>query len=361
VNPGAPPERPRSRWNRIRDPRIWIGLAITALTLWLALRNVSFSALARDLQRANLLVLAAYAVPSYVAAIYFRALRWRHLTDAVQPIPVGPLFRATAVGFMVNNLFPLRVGEVVRAWSLARETRASGAALLGTVILERVIDAAVVLTLAFALLGVRGSRDGPEALLVGLPLLVAVLIPMGLVLALRLAPEQVVRLTGRVGGLVLPDRLVRLLQGLLHRFAEGLGSLRGGRHLFWIAFHSALIWGVASVLPIYGTLAALDVDLGSPLRDLEASYVTLVAVGVAVALPSAPGFFGPYHFAARLALARFGLPEATALAVGTLSHAAFWVVVTALGLMVLRFRHTPLDESLEAAAAPGKDPTPDRR
>jgi hypothetical protein len=345
VNPGAPPERPRSRWNRIRDPRIWIGLAITALTLWLALRNVSFSALARDLQRANLLVLAAYAVPSYVAAIYFRALRWRHLTDAVQPIPVGPLFRATAVGFMVNNLFPLRVGEVVRAWSLARETRASGAALLGTVILERVIDAAVVLTLAFALLGVRGSRDGPEALLVGLPLLVAVLIPMGLVLALRLAPEQVVRLTGRVGGLVLPDRLVRLLQGLLHRFAV----------------HSALIWGVASVLPIYGTLAALDVDLGSPLRDLEASYVTLVAVGVAVALPSAPGFFGPYHFAARLALARFGLPEATALAVGTLSHAAFWVVVTALGLMVLRFRHTPLDESLEAAAAPGKDPTPDRR
>jgi uncharacterized membrane protein YbhN (UPF0104 family) len=85
-------------------------------------------------------------------------------------------------------------------------------------------------------------------------------------------------------------------------------------------------------------------------------------VGIAVALPSAPGFFGPYHFAARVALARFGVADATALAVGTLAHAAFWVVVTLIGLAVLRFRHTSLDETLEAAAeSPGKDPDPERR
>ncbi|MEN8182736.1 MAG: lysylphosphatidylglycerol synthase transmembrane domain-containing protein [Myxococcota bacterium] len=353
----ASPSAWRPRRLRLRDPKLWIGLVITGVTVWLAVRGVSFEDLARDLREANVLVLVAYSVPGYVGALYLRALRWRHLTDAVQPISRGPLFRATAVGFMVNNLVPLRVGEVVRAWMLAREVGASGAAILGTVILERVIDAVFVSSLALAVLG---SQSGGVAL--AGPLLAAVAVPVSAVIALRVAPEQVVGLAGRTLLWALPERAVLWVQRLLRSFAEGLGSLRGGRHLFWIALHSVLIWGVFSVIPIYGALQALHVDLGSTSRQLSASYATLAAVGVAVALPSAPGFFGPYHYAARLALTRFGLPQATALAVGTLAHATFWVTVTLLGLAVLRFRHASLDETLEAAAEPaGKDPPAERR
>jgi uncharacterized protein (TIRG00374 family) len=349
----------RSTRRRLRDPRLWIGLAITGVTVWLSLRGVSFSALARDLRHADLLVLAAYSVPAYLANIYLRALRWRHLTDAVQPIGMGPLVRATAVGFMVNNLVPLRVGEVVRAWMLSRETGASGAAILGTVLLERVMDAVVVVTLAFVILGTRG-----EGYALGGTLMAAILIPVGLVTALRIAPERAADLGGRITALVFPERAAAWVERLLRSFSSGLGSLRGGSHLVWIVLYSAAIWLVASVVPFYGALAALGVDqvLGSTERMWAASYVTLVAVGAAVALPSAPGFFGPYHFAARLALGRFGVPESTALAVGTLAHAAFWVILTAAGLAVLRFRHTSLDETLEAASAdPGKGPDPKRR
>jgi hypothetical protein len=190
----------------------------------------------------------------------------------------------------------------------------------------------------------------------------AIVVPIALVITLRLAPESVVRAVSAVLGPFVPASAVEWVQKLLRSIAGGLGSLRGGRHLFWIAFHSFLIWGVLSVIPIYGALEALDVDLGSFGRAMAASYTTLAAVGIAVALPSAPGFFGPYHFAARLALARFGLPDATALAVGTLAHAAFWVTVTLAGLAVLRFRHTTLDETLEASSeSPGKDPDPERR
>jgi uncharacterized protein (TIRG00374 family) len=341
----------------LRDPKLWVGLAITVVTVWLAVRGVSFEELVRDLRRANVLLLAAYSIPSYVAATYLRALRWRHLTDAVQPIETGPLFRATAVGFMVNNLVPLRVGEVVRAWMLSREVGASGAAILGTVLLERVIDAVVVCSLALLVLGTQAG-----GMAIGGPLLAAMVIPVSLVVTLRTAPEAVVRVVSTVLRPFLPVPGIEWIQRLLRSFAGGLGSLRGGRHLFWIALHSALIWGVFSVIPFYGALEALDVDLGSFSRALAASYTTLAAVGIAVALPSAPGFFGPYHFAARVALARFGLPDATALAVGTLAHATFWVIVTLMGLVVLRFRHTSLDETLEAAAeSPGKDPDPERR
>jgi uncharacterized protein (TIRG00374 family) len=325
---------------------VWIGLAITGITLWLALRGVSFRDLARDLRKADVVVLLAYSVPPYLVGLWLRALRWRHLTDAVQPIATGPLLRATAVGFMVNNLVPLRIGEVVRAWTLSRETGASGAAILGTVLLERLLDAVAVLALAFAILGTRDGAIPMESLL-----FVGLLLPLGAVALLRIAPERVVRATGWLRTFGVREAAVTGLQRVVRNVAEGLGSLRGGRHLFWIAWHTVWIWGVLSVIPFYGTLVALGVDLGSPMRNLAASYTTLVAVGIAVALPSAPGFFGPYHYAARLALGRFGLADSTALAVGTLAHATFWVIVTLAGFVALRFRRTSLDETLEAAAS----------
>jgi uncharacterized membrane protein YbhN (UPF0104 family) len=62
----------------------------------------------------------------------------------------------------------------------------------------------------------------------------------------------------------------------------------------------------------------------------------LVVVAVAVAIPAAPGFFGPFHAACRYALAPLGVPSDLALAVGTLAHAAFWVLVNLIGLACLR-------------------------
>jgi uncharacterized membrane protein YbhN (UPF0104 family) len=75
---------------------------------------------------------------------------------------------------------------------------------------------------------------------------------------------------------------------------------------------------------------------------------------MAVALPSAPGFFGPYHFACKVALERFGIPPETAVALGTLIHAVFWLSLTTLGLAVLRVRHTPL-AAIDAAAVPPEE------
>lgn len=355
----APPRVRRARW---RDPWLWLGLLITVACLWLALRDVSFAHVARDMARADFPLLIGLSVPAHVLAMWLRALRWRHFTDAVQPMPAGALFRATSVGFMANNLFPLRAGELVRAWVLARETGAHSAAVLGTVVLERVVDTLCFLAIAGVLIGIGGMKaDGARTLALGAPLVAVALLPVIFVGALRVAPGKAIALFRSVARPFLSARLAGWLEELLRRFAEGLGSLRGGMHLFWIALHSALIWLVVSVIPLIAGILALGIDLGPPLRLLAASYVTLVAVGVAVAIPSAPGFFGPYHLACREALTRFGVPETQALATGTLVHAIFWVTITALGLAVLRFRHTPLAEIEDVVADAGKDSSPDRR
>ena len=140
-------------------------------------------------------------------------------------------------------------------------------------------------------------------------------------------------------------------------FGDGLGALRGGAHLFWIGFHSIVVWFVASTIPMLAGFWALGINFGSPLETLVVAWITLAAVGMAVAIPSAPGFFGTYHAACKLALEPFGVSPEIAVALGTLLHGVFWVTLTLLGFAVLRFRRTSFSE-LGQAAKESESPSP---
>ena len=97
---------------------------------------------------------------------------------------------------------------------------------------------------------------------------------------------------------------------------------------------------------------ALGIGFDDPMQMLGAAWMTQAAVGVAIALPSAPGFFGIFHAACIFALVRFGVGRETAVAAGTLIHAVMWLSLTALGFAVLRLRQTSLLEVDRAAGAP---------
>lgn len=320
------------------------------MSVWLALRGVPFRQVGRELADARWGVLLALSVPSYLLLIWVRALRWRYLTDPIRPLGNAPLARANAVGFMANNLFPLRMGEFVRSWYLARETGVSAAAVFGTVVLERVIDTVAVLALVLLVIPLRsGAPD--EGLERGALLLVpfAILPVLGL-WALRRWPARVERIAAWALR-PFPARTAARAGRLIHRFGEGLGALRGGRHLWWIAVHSAVIWLGISVVPIVAAFLALGIEM-APGQAVVAAWTTQAAIGVAVALPSAPGFFGIFHYACRLALVRFGVAPETAVAAGTLIHSVMWLTLTLLGLAVLRLRRTSLAELDRAAGGP---------
>jgi len=145
------------------------------------------------------------------------------------------------------------------------------------------------------------------------------------------------------------ERLAGFVDSTLTRFSRGLGVLRSGRRLLLVSLQTLAIWLVVTPIPLLAAFAAVGVDFGSALASLRAAWITQAAIGMAVALPSAPGFFGPYHFACKVALERFGIPPETAVALGTLIHAVFWLSLTGLGLLVLRTRHTPFGEIEEVA------------
>lgn len=317
-----------------------------------ALRGVDLAGVAAEFRRANLWLLLLPSLPAYALVIALRALRWRHLTNAIKPLPRMALCRATALGFLANNVLPLRIGEVLRSLALARECGVPAGAVVGTVVIERVIDSWMVLAMALVALSLSGDATGAWQQGVAWLLPLAA-VPVGVLAWLRFAPVQVRRLVG-FALRPFPDRAEQFALRQLDRVGEGLGAISRGRHLVWIGLHSLGIWLVASTLPVLAGFWSLGLEFPSRFDELVAGWVTLAAIAVAVALPSAPGFFGVYHSACRLVLERFGFPAETAVATGTLIHAVFWVVTCALGLLALR----GLRSGLRGLGADAEGPTP---
>jgi hypothetical protein len=326
----AAPARPRA----LADWRFWLGFAVTAVALGFALRDTPFSEVARGIGSADL-AWVALMIPFQLAAMWSRAVRWRWLAAPVSGVPLSTaaLYRATLVGFMARNLFPLRLGELVRPWFLARETGMRASAALGTLVLERAIDFTTLVVLGAAVLYFH-ARGMPEWVRVGAALFAcAGLVPFLLIVALRRDEAKTLR---RLGALLrwLPARLSQPLQDVLEQVCRGLVALRGARAVAMVILHSLVLWGVVILAPFALGVPALGIDLG-PGQTVHAAYTALVFTALAVAAPAAPGAFGVYHFACREALTLFGVPSALAVAYGTVVHMTYWVPVTLAGMLAL--------------------------
>ncbi len=323
--------------------RFWFGIGIAALSIWYVARGIPLESVFEAMKQADLVLLFAASIPCYVAATWVRALRWRHLTNPVVEIDRVPLFHAQAIGFLVNNILPLRVGEFVRSWYLARQQGVSATSILGTVVIERVIDVVCVLLIAAASLTWAG-RGGDSLLSRGTMLLLpAACVPVLGLVAIRMFPEQVIAIA-HFFVRPLPDGIGSTLERLVRRFADGLHSLSLGSHLAWILVHSVVIWLLLSTIPMLAGIYAFGLELGNPVETLMVSWILLAAVGVAVAIPSTPGFFGTYQLAFNSVLERFGVTPAEALALGLLVWFVFWSSLVVLGLLVLRSQKTSLGE-----------------
>jgi hypothetical protein len=330
-------ESSRARWP---DPRLVLGVAISAVAVWLAFRNVPLGELARTLAGADLWLAVLPSVVCHWASLGVRALRWRHLAAGVGALPLGPAYRATAIRFMANNLFPLRLGELIGPWVVSREVGGSAAAWFGTIVVERAFDMAAIASLAIFLIADHVDLGALRTL---------AFVPILGIAALRLWPSPWLRLARGVLTAVLPARLAPRLLGLVEQTIGGLAGIRDARGLARVVLNTLLLWVVTATLPFWFAQRSLDVELGSLRADYLGALMTMVGVGVAVALPQAPGFVGVYHAACVAVLVALGVAKPQALAVGTLAHAIFWVSITAFGLVALRGTRTSLAAALRSA------------
>ena len=124
--------------------KFWIGFGTGALLLALFLVTVDLGRMGEALAGANYLYLAP-GIGLYLVSVLFRTLRWQELLRHIRPMSVSRLYPVVVVGYMANNLLPLRLGELVRSYYVGEREGISKTASLATILVERVLDALTLL------------------------------------------------------------------------------------------------------------------------------------------------------------------------------------------------------------------------
>jgi uncharacterized protein (TIRG00374 family) len=237
--------------------------------------------------------------------MWLRAERWKYLLEPIKKLNFQRLVPATMIGFMANNILPARAGEFIRAYMIGKKENISKTGAFATIILERVCDMITILVfLVIVLLSVKlpqaidsGSQDTLSGLfspaLMQKAGILSTLFVAGLVGFLVILKEFPQATTRVVQTLLtpFPASLTHKVLGLLESFREGLQVLKTGTHLIYLVFWSILVWlvGVSA-----GWIVLRSFDLDVPF--MSAMFI-LVLIAFAVALPSSPGYVGPFHAA----------------------------------------------------------------
>jgi len=321
----------------LRHLRIIIGVAISVgLLVWL-FRAVDLDQLGRQLARTNWWWLSAAAALGIIG-LFVRAWRWRYLFPP-RSEPRG-LVPAMMIGYMVNNVLPLRAGEVVRVYVVSRRWGGRFWTAAATLIVERVLDSlCIVLILGVLIFFVEVPRQVEIAAIVMLAIDV---LGVSVLAGIALAPDRCRRVIERLAARwpALRARALRIFETFLH----GLEGVRAPRHLVPLIGVTVIVW-LCPALAAWTALRAAGLALPT-----LAGWVVLAFVGLGVSIPSAPGYFGVFHFAAVMAVGIFGVPETTALGYAIAFHASQFIPVTIVGWIYLLREHMTLGEAAHVTA-----------
>ncbi|MGH7568342.1 MAG: lysylphosphatidylglycerol synthase transmembrane domain-containing protein [Gemmatimonadales bacterium] len=333
-----------------------IGLAVTLAFLAWVLHDVRPADLLLHLRRADPLSLIAAVI---LATLTFplRTLRWQLILRDVdgRRFPWRPLWRATAVGFMANNLLPARAGEVARAYVAGRQVSVRFTTALASVAVERVFDALVLMGLmALAIAAPSFPRaatvDGSRvtALASGVALVFGALLLVALLVVHRPAPWLAV--FGRIARRLLPARLADRVTHAIEGLVAGLTVLRSPARFAGVVGWSLVLW-LVSAASYALCFRAFHIDL-----PLESALLLQGVIALGVALPSSPGFFGPFEAATRVTLALYGVGADVAVSYAVGYHLSTFVPITLLGLHALTRLHVRLADLRQAGTAPEGKP-----
>jgi hypothetical protein len=311
-----------------------LGLAVGAFFIWLALRGTDLEGVKASFKAANYLYLIPIVVLSIIVQMV-KSYRWGVILEPLEKIDQGTLFSITSVGFMAISLLPVRMGELVRPYLISRKSTIKLGSSLATIVVERIFD---MLTLMILLLFVLMTVELPEWVFRTAYSILLIIIPF-LVLLIFLAVNREISAKGldRLVG-KLPHTFSSRLMKLFHSFLDGLQILPDWKKTVYLSFLSLCIWclvGLATYI-LFSSLASMS-EL-----PLAAAYAVLIITALGVALPTAPGFIGNYHFSCVVGLTLFGIPKTDALTFAIILHFIQLSVVIVLGLVCLPFIKVPL-------------------
>jgi len=315
--------------------QFWLGVAISAFFLYIVLRGLDLSAFWGEVQRANYWWLLP-GVAVYFLAVWARAWRWHYLLRPLKVLSTRKMFRIVSIGYMGNNIYPARAGEVLRAALLKRNEGISISASLATIIVERIFDGVVMLAFIFLNLRELASLTSGAGLAAGLSIqqialwgTIAFVSALIIFLLAAMFPDESQRLIEWISNRLIPQRFRENVLQISSRFLEGLASLRSPLDGLMVLLTSLVIW-LLETGKYWFVMQAFD---------FEVSFFALMlmngVVNLATTIPSAPGYVGTFDAPGIAVLEAYGVPSPIATSYTFVLHVALWLPITLLGAYYL--------------------------
>lgn len=307
-----------------RTLRLIIGVGISAVFIWLALRGLHLPDVWVGLRSADYYWLIP-SIAVYFMAVWARTWRWDYLLRPMKRIPLRRLFPIVVIGYMGNNVYPFRAGELLRSFLLRQQEDVSMSSSLATIVVERVFDGLVMLLFVFVALPFAPLPSDTIRLVV---ILGSVLFLGALLVffAVAAVPERFLRVTEWFTSRLVPERFRAPILSFAQRFIVGLAALRSGRGLAMIFLTSVVIWLLETV-KYWFVMHAFDFTV-----SFFALMLMNGIVNLATTLPSAPGYIGTFDGPGIAVLSLYGVDPAIAAAYTLTLHAALWLPITLLGI-----------------------------
>ena len=311
---------------------IGLGLALGLMALFL--RNADFASVWSEIRGARF-DLVCGSLLAIALSYAFRVRRWQQLFAPIGQVGFLAAWRATAIGFATTAVLPGRLGEVLRPYLLARSERLSASAVFATIVLERLLDLTVVVTLLGVFLmffsGTVRTVDSPalNALqAVGLVAAVVAAALMTLLIVAARAPERLRDVMARAAG-VLPVGVATSAGRFFTKFSAGLGTAREpGRLLV------ALGWSLPVWLFVAVSVWCVCHAFGIPL-PLSGSLLVMALMVFGVAIPT-PAGVGGFHAGFQAGVtALYDAPVDAAVGAALVTHALSFGPVTVVGIVLM--------------------------
>lgn len=305
---------------------ICVGLAVSAVFVYLAMRGIDFASVKEAFSHLTLWPWLPIGIASYLVSHVIRGLRCRVLVKKHARLSLPTATNIVVVGYGANNVLPARLGELVRAGMLAERAAMPLAQSLGVTFIERVLDGLVMLLfLVVASLTVEVAGWMRELVYVALTVfgLATVVMVVG-----AIWPKLVIALTRKVTGPLGPKWQGKLVTLATHVTDAG-ACLRDPKDALSLILLSIVVWAFeagiyVAILPIFGI----------PMT-VQFAVITMCVTGFGILLPSSPGAIGPYHYFASQAMMVHGIAAPTALAYATLVHLSWFIPITIWGAAVM--------------------------
>jgi glycosyltransferase 2 family protein len=331
--------------------KLWAGLFISAIFLFLAFRGVDLPHTWLILRNSNFSFLFLAIVITFFQFV-IRAWRWRVLLKPVKETGFSNRLLSTLIGFAGNCIFPARLGEFIRANYLGQREGISGSSVFGSIVIERIFDGfTLLLVLMIGLLAINmpdelsdvsGKLKGT-----GITIFIVYILIVIFLIGFKYRTNTFILIIEKIL-FFLSNRFRSKIVNIVRNFSEGLVPMENSLSWGLAVFYSFFLW-FTSLLQICFIEASIGISL-----PFITTFILLSIASFGVMIPSAPGFVGTFHLAVQYGFLFYGVAKEEATAAAILWHAAFFFPTIIFGIAALLILHVSIKNFADKSAVGDK-------